>query len=107
MIFPQECCTINRMPFQSHKLKLISITNILIRVCQNFFFYCNNNNNNYNNNNNKTYIVPISILLFSSALKNKKYFNKKKLLRLHKIYKVHEPTKKSSNNVNTETIKIT
>ena len=28
-----------------------------------------NNNNNNNNNNNKTYIAPISILLFSSALK--------------------------------------
>ena len=26
-------------------------------------------NNNNNNNNNKTYIAPISILLFSSALK--------------------------------------
>ena len=29
------------------------------------------NNNNNNNNNNNTYIAPISILLFSSALKNK------------------------------------
>ena len=28
-------------------------------------------NNNDNNNNNNTYIAPISILLFSSALKNK------------------------------------
>ena len=28
-------------------------------------------NNNNNNNNNNTYIAPISILLFSSALKNK------------------------------------
>ena len=27
--------------------------------------------NNNNNNNNNTYIAPISILLFSSALKNK------------------------------------
>ena len=26
---------------------------------------------NFNNNNNNTYIAPISILLFSSALKNK------------------------------------
>ena len=58
------------------------------------------------NNNNKTYIVPISILLFSSALKNNNISTTKKLLRLHKIYKVHEPTKKISNNVNTETIKI-
>ena len=31
-----------------------------------------NNNNNNNNNNNKTYIAPISIRLFSSALKNVK-----------------------------------
>ena len=51
------------------------------------------NNNNNNNNNNNTYIAPISILLFSSALKNKNI--KKKLLGLHKIYKVNEPTKKS------------
>ena len=29
----------------------------------------NNNDNNNNNNNNKTYIAPISIFLFSSALK--------------------------------------
>ena len=29
-------------------------------------------NNNNNNNNNKTYIAPISIRLFSSALKNVK-----------------------------------
>ena len=28
----------------------------------------NNNNNSNNNNNNNTYIAPISILLFSSAL---------------------------------------
>ena len=28
-------------------------------------------NNNNNNNNNNTYIAPISILLFSSELKNK------------------------------------
>ena len=42
------------------------------------------------NNNNNTYIAPISILLFSSALK-------KKILRLHKVcmQKVHEPTKRS------------
>ena len=33
--------------------------------------YYNNNNNNNNNNNSKTYTAPISILLFSSALKNK------------------------------------
>ena len=33
-------------------------------------------------------IAPISILLFSSALKRKEK-------RLHKVYKVHEPTKKS------------
>ena len=30
-----------------------------------------------NNNNDKTYIVPISILLFSSALKNKNISTKK------------------------------
>ena len=34
-------------------------------------------NNNNNNNNNNTYIAPISILLFSSALKNKNIFEKK------------------------------
>ena len=28
-------------------------------------------NNNNNNNNNNTYIAPISILVFSPALKNK------------------------------------
>ena len=53
----------------------------------------NNNNNDNDNNNNNTYVAPISILLFSSALKNKNI--KKKLLGLHKIYKVNEPTKKS------------
>ena len=31
----------------------------------------NNNNDNNNNNNNNTSIAPISILPFSSALKNK------------------------------------
>ena len=36
------------------------------------------------NNNNNTYIAPISILLFSSALKNENIF--KKILRLHKVY---------------------
>ena len=43
-------------------------------------------------------MAPISILLFSLALKNKNISKKKKkekLLRLHKVYKVHEPTKKS------------
>ena len=34
--------------------------------------------NNKNNNNNDTYIAPISILLFSSALKNKNISKKKK-----------------------------
>ena len=53
----------------------------------------NNNNNNHNNNNSKTYTAPIAILLFSSALKNKNI--KKKLLGLHKVYKVNEPTKES------------
>ena len=42
------------------------------------------NNNNSNNNNNNTYIAPISILPFSSALKNKKI--SKKILKLHKVY---------------------
>ena len=54
-------------------------------------------NSQINDNNNKTYIAPISILLFSSALKNKnisRTTTTKKLLRLHKGYKVHEPTKK-------------
>ena len=37
---------------------------------------------NYNNNKKKTYIAPISLLLFSSALKNKQ------------TNKVHKPTKK-------------
>ena len=41
-------------------------------------------------------MAPISILLFSLALKNKNISKKKeKLLRLHKVYKVHEPIKKS------------
>ena len=39
----------------------------------------NGNNNNNNNNNSKTYTAPISILLFSSALKNKNI--KKKISR--------------------------
>ena len=30
-----------------------------------------------NNNNNNTYIAPISILLFSSALKNKNFLKEK------------------------------
>ena len=62
---------------------------------------------NHNNNNNNTYRAPISILLFSSALKNK---NIKKKIRLHKVYmqKVHEPTKKSQTIMSTlKTIKIT
>ena len=37
----------------------------------------------------------MSILIFSSAIKDKNVSKKKKLLRQHKIYKVHEPTKKS------------
>jgi len=66
------------------------------------------NNNNNNNNNNKTYIAPILILLFSSALKNKDISKEKKLPRLHKVYKVHELIKKNENNyVNTKIIKIT
>ena len=41
----------------------------------------------------------MSILIFSSAIKNKNFSKKK---RLHKVYKVHEPIKKSYNNyVNT------
>ena len=32
------------------------------------FLIVNNNSNNNNKNNNNTYIAPISILLFSSAL---------------------------------------
>ena len=63
---------------------------------------------NHNNNNN-TCRAPISILLFSSALKNKN-IKKQKTLRLHKVYmqKVHEPTKKSQTIMSTlKTIKIT
>ena len=54
--------------------------------------------------NDNTYIVPKSILLFSSALKNKNISiiiiiikGKIKLPRLHKVYMhlVHEPTNKS------------
>ena len=49
--------------------------------------------NNNNNNNDNTCLAPISILVFSSALKNKNI----RILRLHKVHiqKVHEPTKKS------------
>ena len=56
---------------------------------------------NNNNNNNNTYIAPISILLFSSALKNENIKNKKqKTLRPQKV---HEPANKSENNfVNTK-----
>ena len=60
---------------------------------------------NNNNNNNNPYIAPMSILLFSSALKSKHIRKKKKTLRLQKVYmqKVHEPTNKSENNfVNTK-----
>ena len=64
-----------------------------------------------NHNNNNTCRAPISILLFSSALKNKNIEKKfKKILRLHKVYmqKVHEPTKKSQTIMSTlKTIKIT
>ena len=55
---------------------------------------CNKIQSVSNDNNNKTYIAPISILLFLSALKNNN-ISKKKLSRLPKVYKVHEPTKKS------------
>ena len=69
-------------------LKDLVISSFVILPCTYFI--------NNNNNSNNTYIAPISILLFSSALKNKNIF-KKKILTLHKIYmeKVHEPTKKS------------
>ena len=72
-------------------LKDLVISSFVILPCTYFI-----NNNNNNNNSNNTYIAPISILLFSSALKNKNIFLKK-ILTLHKIYmeKVHEPTKKS------------
>ena len=48
---------------------------------------------NYNNNNKKTYIAPISLLLFSSALKKNKQTNKvdeltKKLKQLCQHYGV-------------------
>ena len=70
-------------------LKDLVISSFVILPCT---YFINNNNNNSNN----TYIAPISILLFSLALKNKNIFFKK-ILTLHKIYmeKVHEPTKKS------------
>ena len=55
---------------------------------------CNKIQSVSNDNNNKTYIAPISILLFLSALKNNN-ISKKKLSRLPKVYKVHKPTKKS------------
>ena len=55
---------------------------------------CNKIQSVSNDNNNKTYIAPISILLFLSALTNNN-ISKKKLSRLPKVYKVHEPTKKS------------
>ena len=73
-------------------LKDLVISSFVILPCTYFI----NNNNNNNNNSNNTYIAPISILLFSSALKNKN-ISFKKILTLHKIYmeKVHEPTKKS------------
>ena len=61
--------------------------------------------NNNNNTNDNTYVAPISILLFSSALKIKILKKKQKTLRLHKVYiqKVHEPTNKSEDNfVNTK-----
>ena len=75
-------------------LKDLVISSFVILPCT--YFINNNNNNNNNNNSNNTYIAPISILLFSSTLKNKNIFFKK-ILTLHKIYmeKVHEPTKKS------------
>ena len=71
-------------------LKDLVISSFVILPCTYFI------NNNNNNNSNNTYIAPISILLFSSTLKNKNIFLKK-ILTLHKIYmeKVHEPTKKS------------
>ena len=70
-------------------LKDLVISSFVILPCT-YLIY------NNNNNSNNTYIAPISILLLSSALKNKNIFLKK-ILTLHKIYmeKVHEPTKKS------------
>ena len=53
-------------------LKDLVISSFVILPCTYFI-----NNNNNNNNNNNTYIAPISILLFSSALKNKNIFLKK------------------------------
>ena len=50
-------------------------------------FYVNNNNNDNNNddnNDNKTYIASISILLFSSALKNKNISKKKDCIKYTK-----------------------
>ena len=41
-------------------------------------------NNNNNNNNNNTYIAPISILPFSSALKNKNISKKKYITKTAK-----------------------
>ena len=59
------------------------------------------NNNNNNNNNNNTYIAPISILLFSSGLKNKNILKKNQ--KTPRLQKVHDPTNKSENNfVNTK-----
>ena len=46
--------------------KVVSITTMIYFYLH--FRWSNNNNNNNNNNSNNTYIVPISILLFSSAL---------------------------------------
>ena len=56
-------------------LKDLVISSFVILPCT--YFINKNNNNNNNNNSNNTYIAPISILLFSSALKNKNIFLKK------------------------------
>ena len=49
------------------------------------------NNNNNNNNNNKTYIAPISIFLFSSALNTRKLAASTRKLSLNRE-KTHKKT---------------
>ena len=77
----QSCCYVCRqgrvylecmlIPYNWTTTELLEIDEGISLTLLIFLTVIFNSNNNNNNNNNNTYIAPISILLFSSALKNK------------------------------------
>ena len=68
---------------------------------------CNKIQSVSNDNNNKTYIAPISILLFLSALKNNNISKKNYQDCLKYTKCMNLPKRVKNNYVNTKTIKIT